>query len=110
MATLAADPASILNLYRRLIALRREHTALSTGRYIAIHTDSDVLAFERCDNNARLLVALNFGNGMRRFELPPDVGHARMLLSTCLDRKGDRVGADLSLRPAEGVVLQLLSD
>jgi alpha-glucosidase len=110
VATLAADPASILSLYRRLIALRRKYTALSTGRYVAIPTDSDVLAFERRGNDARLLVALNFGAGVSRFKLPPDAGHARMLLCTCLDHEGDRVDADLTLRPAEGVVFHLLSD
>ena len=36
VAALTADPRSILSLYRRLIALRREHAALRVGRFMPL--------------------------------------------------------------------------
>jgi alpha-glucosidase len=107
VAALAAEPSSILTLYRRLIGLRREHAALSTGRYVATHVDDDVLAFERCGHDARLLVVLNFAQEQRHFDLPVDTGDAHILLSTCMDREGEQVNGDLPLRPAEGIILAL---
>jgi alpha-glucosidase len=110
VAAFAADPRSILSLYRRLIALRREHPALSVGRYLATSIDSDLLTFERYDDDTRLLVVLNFAKALRQVTLPPGTGKARILLSTCLDRDGEPVHDELTLRPAEGVVLELLPD
>jgi alpha-glucosidase len=111
VAALSGDPNSILSLHRRLIALRREWTALSTGRYIAAHVEGDIFAFERRDNDgARLLVALNFGSQPVQLTLPPDVPRARLLLSTTLDREGDAIASKLSLRPEEGVILVLSAD
>ena len=57
-----ADPASILNFYRRLLRVRRASPALSGGEYEAIDTDNDVVAFWRrsADPAQQCLVALNF--------------------------------------------------
>jgi alpha-glucosidase len=103
-----ADQRSILNLYRRLIALRREHTALSVGRFAAVQAAENVFAFERNDGDARLLVVLNFAQEQRQVTLPTDADHAMALLSTCLDRDDEYVQAKLKLRAAEGVVLKLI--
>ena len=37
VATETADPNSILSLYRRMIALRRDETALREGKYIEVN-------------------------------------------------------------------------
>jgi alpha-glucosidase len=109
VAALAADPHSMLSLYRRLIALRRDRAALHSGAYVASHTEGDVLAFERRhDQDRALLVALNFGALPRRVMLPDNVKDACLLLSTELDREGEAVHAALDLRPSEGVILELL--
>jgi hypothetical protein len=42
--------------------------------------------------------------------LPADAGAGRVLLSTALDRGQDEVSAQIELRPAEGVILQLRGD
>ena len=57
-----ADPASILNFYRRLLRVRRASPALSGGEYEAIDTDNDVVAFWRrsADPAQQCLVALSF--------------------------------------------------
>jgi alpha-glucosidase len=107
VAALATDPSSILTLHRRLIALRRRQAALHSGRYLPLVAAEDVLAFERRHGEARLLVALNLGHRPRQVALPADAAGARLLLSTGLDREGEAVGAELDLRAAEGVVIEL---
>jgi alpha-glucosidase len=104
--TLSADPRSILSLYRRLIALRRERVALHSGAYAASHTEGDVLVFERRHEQEKsLLIALNFGQSSQLVSLP--VTGSRLLLSTELDRETGSVIAKLDLRPDEGVILEL---
>jgi glycosidase len=107
VASLAAEPQSILNLFRRLIALRREHAALSVGRLVAVHADKDVLTFERSEGDTQLLIVLNFAHEQRQVEIPTDSNGALALLSTYLDRDDQHVQAKLELRPSEGVILKL---
>jgi alpha-glucosidase len=99
------DPASMLRLYRRLLALRRARTALSVGSYEAVDAQDDVLAFLRSDGRDRCLVALNLGSRAQELAVPAAFEGARALLSTHLDRPEDPVGRRLELRPDEGVVL-----
>jgi alpha-glucosidase len=108
VSILSDDPRSILTLYRRLIALRRERAALHAGDFRLIGSDDDVLAFERQHGGEpRLLVALNFSSEERHLALPGNVAGAHLLLSTALDRDGATVGAELRLRPAEGVIVEV---
>ena len=58
----AADPASLLHLYRRLLRLRRARPALHAGRYAPLDgMPPDVFAFARAHGTDRVAVALNFG-------------------------------------------------
>jgi hypothetical protein len=88
--------------------LRREQPALSVGRLVAVRADKDVLTIERSEGESRLLIALNFSQEYRQVELPADSDHALQLLSTHLDCAKERVQGRLELRPAEGIILQLL--
>ena len=49
---------SILTLYRRLLAVRRAHPALSIGDITLLDAEGDVLAYERRYGAQRLIVAL----------------------------------------------------
>jgi alpha-glucosidase len=102
VASLRGDPGSILALYRRLIALRREHVALSIGDYVPGRVEGDAFWFERRLGEERLMVVLNFGHEDSAVRLPRD---SSILLSTHLDRETERIGTDLVLRPDEGIVL-----
>jgi alpha-glucosidase len=56
------DPNSILNFYKRLLALRRSNAALRDGTYVALNReDANVLSFLRRNPGAgdSVLVALN---------------------------------------------------
>jgi alpha-glucosidase len=100
---LAEDAHSILTLYKRVIELRRRHRALSIGHYAQIMCQGQVLAFERFDATERLLVALNLSH--EKVALP--LAGGTLLLSTHLDRAGERVDARCELRADEGVILEL---
>jgi alpha-glucosidase len=107
VAALAADPRSILTLYRRLIALRKEHAALQRGGYVKVSSDGAVFAFERRLGTARILVALNIGGAAQEAALPADRPRGRLLLSTGLDREDDAMRPILLLSAAEGVIVEL---
>jgi len=56
------DPASLLDLYRRLIHLRLDHSALGTGDYMALRASSPtVAAYLRRDGDRAVLVVANVG-------------------------------------------------
>jgi alpha-glucosidase len=101
VAAQAADPRSMLSLYRALLALRRAEPALSVGSYVPVEgAEEDVLAYERRDEatGRRLLVALNLGGRERGLPAGGASGR-RVLLSTRMD------GGAARLRPDEGVVI-----
>jgi glycosidase len=108
VATQAAQPESMLALYRSLLTLRRTYGALSLGGISGIHGEDDVLRYERHDESERLVIALNLSDGERRVVLPEHIGMPRLLLSTVADwRTGGEPedGRTILLAPNEGVIL-----
>jgi alpha-glucosidase len=67
---LERDACSMLNLYRRLLALLRTHRPLSVGDISLLKTQGDTLAYERRSGDTRLLVALNLGGTPQIVSLP----------------------------------------
>jgi alpha-glucosidase len=104
VARMADEPHSILNLYRRLLALRRAHRALSIGGFSLLNVKEDVLAYERRHGAERLLVVLNLGGQPLRIALPDWANPCRPLLSTVDDAVIAQDGT-LPLRADEGVIL-----
>jgi alpha-glucosidase len=90
LAVNAADPNPMLELHRRLIAVRRE---FAEEDYRTLHADDGVLAYARGEHHA---VALNLTDEPRPL---PVAGE--LVLSTHLD------GGDGTLRADEGVVLRI---
>lgn len=99
------DTRSLIWLYRRLIALRRNEPALTAGTYRPLRSRSDVLMFKRTHANTELLIALNFSASARRFSFE---GRAQLLLSTHLDRDPAPLNSPSILRENEGAILRLL--
>jgi len=63
VATQTNDPNSLLSLYRNLIAIRKQHSALRTGKIILLDTgNSGVFANIRTDGNESFLVLANLKN------------------------------------------------
>ncbi|MGL6043402.1 MAG: alpha-amylase family glycosyl hydrolase [Sandaracinobacteroides sp.] len=87
-----SDPESLLNLTRRLVALRRQEAVLKLGSLDGISAKGELLCFERRLGNRRIRLAFNFGqsvlgldfegtvlaavNGATLHELPPLAGIA----------------------------------
>ncbi len=69
VATATAEAGSILELYRRLIALRRSEPALTIGQWAPISADDGLLVYERSAGGRRLVIALNLVDRETRFEL-----------------------------------------
>src|SRR5206468_6523503 len=71
VATQAAEPGSVLNAYRRLLAVRRGSPALHGGSFARVASgDRDVLAYAREADGERALIAINFATRPRRCRLP----------------------------------------
>ncbi|WP_339028297.1 alpha-amylase family glycosyl hydrolase [Bradyrhizobium symbiodeficiens] len=105
VAGMAEDPRSILTLYRRLLALRRDHPALSVGDFALVSVEDELLVYARRHESQLLLVALNFGDRPHRLPLPDWTHGGRLLLSTHEDMPLADHGA-LLLRSHEAVVLK----
>ncbi|MER7083417.1 alpha-glucosidase [Saccharopolyspora kobensis] len=74
-----AEPDSVLNLYRRLLALRRSEPALQHGAFRALDLRAEhCTGYLRSTRKQELAVLLNFGDTDTAVELP---GHGRVLLS-----------------------------
>ncbi|MDO8877393.1 MAG: alpha-amylase family glycosyl hydrolase [Pseudolabrys sp.] len=102
-----ADPASLLNLYRKLLALRRAHPALAEGSYRPVAQSGNVLAYERVLASERLLMALNFGSKTENTDAISSTCRGTWLLSSAVDRPGGPAAGPLVLRPHEGVIISL---
>ena len=105
--TLAREPHSILSLYRRLIALRREHAALRIGSYLplAVTGSDDVLGYMRQHGPDRWIVLLNLGAAEATVEASALAGSS-LRMSTHLDRDEGPMVRQVSLRADEGLLLQ----
>ena len=98
-----ADPASMLTLYRQLLALRRIRPALAVGEYRPVESTEQIYVFERIGPGERLAIALNFGSESKRVDLS---GATQVLLSTHphLNRAG--IDGFVELQPFEGVIAE----
>jgi alpha-glucosidase len=105
----AADPSSILSLYRRLLRLRRAVPALSEGGQEPVDLGVEgVIAWRRDGREGTVaLVALSFVDEEREVVLPPPAGGGSWTAAVSTHepaRAPDRHGR-LVLRPCEAVVL-----
>jgi alpha-glucosidase len=105
--TESSDPHSFLELYRRLLALRRAHAALHVGAMTLLESPAGTLAFVRAAQGERFLSALNFTEEAKMLALDePEAG--TVIVSTALDREGPVDLSALLLRPNEGVLVRLV--
>ncbi|NDZ17905.1 alpha-amylase [Variovorax sp. WS11] len=101
----ARDAASMLTLYRRLIALRRAQPALNRGDYEALESDEEVLAYAREFEGQRVVVLLNFGASAAALSPALLPAHSIVLASTNPTRPEPIEKEGLVLAPCEGVVV-----
>ena len=98
VAAQAADPQSMLNLYRRLIAFRKMSPALLHGAVSEVQADGALLSYERHSEEQHLAVYLNLGEAPRT--VAAKIG--RILFSS--HGHHDAAGGALVLGAAEGAL------
>ncbi len=101
------DPSSVLNTYRSVMWLRRQHPALQVGTYRQLPGKSDdVFAFERASDGETLIVAVNFSSTAQTFRIRT-AKRWKSLFATHPPAQRDVVeGDELTLRPYEAVILR----
>lgn len=101
VATESKDPNSVLEFYRKVLALRHKNSALLEGNYTAVNEDdANVLAYVRAYKGKSVLVALNLSSSAQKasFNL---AGSPSALLAT---PGAEAKGSEVSL-PAFGVFI-----
>jgi alpha-glucosidase len=103
----AGDPASLLSLYRRLLALRRSSAALHHGALTMLPDPApDVLAWSRTTSDERLLLVANMGDSSITVDLSAAAPQGQVLVATG-SRQGLASLPELRLDPLEGLLLRL---
>ena len=104
------DPDSVLNYYRRLVALRKSAAykeVFTYGEFIPAYENLDgIMAFYRKDDSARILVAANFGKKSVDIEL--EYMLKKVLLA---NRSHEEIGGTIGtirLDSCDAVVLELM--
>lgn len=69
---LSSGEINTLNEVRKIVNLRKEHTALRFGDFYTLQADENIYAYTRSDMNERLLVMINKSSEMQsvKLELP----------------------------------------
>lgn len=103
------NPDSVLNYYRKLIALRKSDefkNVFTYGEFIPEYEEMDhIQAFYRKDAAKWILVAANFGTDAADIELKGDV--KKVLLSNQKDETVNYTKKRLNLKSCEVVVLEM---
>jgi len=99
------DPLSVLNFYRRLIALRREKPVLQRGGYEQVPSDKGIMAYRRTYRNEEILVILNFA-GERKVQAIDSSKRWKVLLGTQRSSESAIDKDGLAVYPYEALILE----
>src|SRR5215207_866784 len=104
------DADSLLNFYRRLIALRRRRPALLDGSYASLGDDPHVYAYKRTVRGHHVIVALNMSGERRTLRLPSPMRTGpfvyQLALSSLPRTEPRGVSGEMALAPFEAVILE----
>ncbi|MCL2097239.1 MAG: alpha-glucosidase [Bacteroidales bacterium] len=100
------DYASILNLYKRLLLLRKKHTALHKGNITFLTKGkNNLLIYTRTDEQEKIFILLNFSNRKKKAQIGAIGSAAVVLLSTHHRIKLSEEGV-IMLQAFEGLVIK----
>jgi len=105
VVNLEADERSILSLYKALIALRKKLPQLMSGDYVPIAAQGELLLYRRQSEGKAVVIALNLGAEPISLTSNSADLNGEILLSTSLDREGEKITGALDLRGNEGVIV-----
>jgi glycosidase len=101
VATESKDPNSILNLYKKVLALRHTNAALLEGSYTALNQDDpNVMSYLRSYKGKAVLVALNMSASPQRatFDLSSQ-GFGGAPLNALISSGASAKGNEVTLQP-----------
>jgi alpha-glucosidase len=102
------DPASLLSLHRRIIALRSREPALSRGEFVPVYADTQLLSFLRQHQNApRFLIVLNLTHRPCYFKPGTDEYHGTIIICTAPELEGHVFEDGFALEGDQGMIVQL---
>jgi len=97
------DPGSVLNYFRKAVALRKQNPVLVYGKYTLLDKNNPaVYAYTREGAGKKILVLLNFTTQSATVKTGISTGHAKVLLCNYSSPLKDG-----KLRPYEAIVYQL---
>ena len=103
------DATSILNLYKRLIDLRKNTPALNRGIYQPIDSTSEnCFAYQREYKDQQYLVILNFSDVVQNPLFQAGQKNGELVLSTELDCQDTVELNNITLRANEGVIIKMM--
>jgi alpha-glucosidase len=106
-AAQAADKTSMLMLYRKLLALRRQHDTLHAGGIAEVRAEGSVLMYRRVGledgESTDFQVVLNLGSEVATVACAKGV----VVLTTLLDGEGSAVGGTVTVEAGEGLLIAL---
>ena len=104
------DPTSMLNLYRKLAAVRTAEPALHVGDFAALETpEPAIFAYQRrAAIGDSFLIVLNFGRANHIVNLGETGSQAKIEVATDMIRKGLVDLKRLEVGPNEGILLRYL--
>ncbi|MFI5152679.1 MAG: alpha-glucosidase [Chitinophagales bacterium] len=101
------DPNSVLNYFRKVVKLRKDHLGLIYGKYTEVdHANPFAYAYRREGAGEKLLVLLNFTSHDAKTDMGFNLGNASMLLSN-YNSPPSISGRMALLRPYEAIVYKL---
>lgn len=101
------DPNSLLNLYKKLIHLRKKHPCLVSGELTMLENMPDaILAYRKKLIGQVALIILNFTSKPTQFDIPQGEKHQwQILLSTQRPSENENIQNSMSVLPDEGIIL-----
>lgn len=100
------DPDSVLNYFRKLIAIRRITPALLHGGYRLVESQHPQLyTYYREMEEQQFLIALNFSSKLACSAIPFSVDEAKLVLSNYGDHP--QLSRPLTLRPYEAMIIEM---
>lgn len=101
------DNNSVLNYFRKVVHLRKEHLDLVYGKYTLLDKDNrDVYAYTRTGEGENILVVLNFTSHNSKANIGTNLKNATILLSN-YDTSPALNNTTILLKPYEAVVFKL---
>ncbi|MFT2008247.1 alpha-amylase family glycosyl hydrolase [Pontibacter sp. 13R65] len=101
------NPDSMLSLYKKLIALRRQEPALYKGLYRPVFSDNQLIAYLRKTEEKNFLVVLNLTDKTCYFKPDRFKFKGKVMLSLLPDHETETVENEIKLKGNEGLIIEI---